>query len=68
MRYFGWLHPTAKRRRMVVETLLQKPLIVAAPPLEPVQWQLQCPHCHHFSLVRVGSLPKQARAPPRCSR
>lgn len=69
VRYFGWMHPSAKRRRMQVETLLQKPIVVAAPPPEPVKWHLQCPHCHAFRLVRVGSLPRLgARAPPLCSR
>lgn len=68
VRYFGWLHPTAKRRRMIVETLLAKPLVVTAaePPLP--QWHLRCPHCARFTLVCVGTLPKQARAPPGCSR
>jgi len=68
VRYFGWLHPSAKMRRMKVETLLQKPIVVAAPLPEPVLWHLRCPHCARFSLVRVGSLPRQARAPPRCTR
>lgn len=68
VRYFGWLHPSAKRRRMQVETLLQKPIVVTDPPPEPVHWHLQCPHCHAFALVRVGSLPRQARAPPSCRR
>jgi hypothetical protein len=70
VRYFGWMHPSAKRRRMQVETLLQKPIIVAAtPPVPPPQWHLRCPHCARFTLVRVGALPRQARAPPpRCSR
>ena len=69
VRYFGWMHPSAKRRRMHVENLLQKPIVVAAPPPEPVKWHLQCPHCHAFSLVRVGSLPRLgARGPPRCAR
>jgi len=49
---------------MQVETLLQKPVVVAAPPPEPARWHLQCPHCHAFRLVRIGSLPRQARAPP----
>lgn len=64
VRYFGWLHPAAKRRLMLVENLLKKPIIVAAPPPEAVQWHLRCPHCLRFSLVRVGALPRQARAPP----
>lgn len=67
VRYFGWMHPSAKRRRMKIETLLAKPIIVTVPP-EAVSWHLRCPHCERFSLVRVGSLPRQARAPPRCTR
>lgn len=68
VRYFGWMHPSAKARRMRVETLLQKPIVVTAAPPERPQWHLRCPHCARFTLVRVGSLPRQARAPPRCSR
>ena len=67
VRYFGWMHPSAQLRRMKVETLLAKPIVVAAPP-EAGQWHLRCPHCERFSLVRVGSLPRQARAPPSCHR
>lgn len=67
VRYFGWMHPSAKRRRMLVETLLQKPIVVAAAPVEAPRWHLRCPHCARFTLVRVGSLPRQARAPPRCT-
>jgi hypothetical protein len=65
VRYFGWQHPAAKARRMVVETLLATPIVIAAPPPVP-QWQLRCPHCGAFALVRVGRLPRQARAPPQC--
>jgi len=67
VRHFGWLHPSARARRTRVETLLSKPIIVAAPPPAPTKWHLQCPHCAHFTLVRVGTLPRQARAPPRCA-
>ena len=63
VRYFGWMHPSAKARRMVVETLLGKRIVVtAAEP--PPQWHLRCPHCEGFTLVCVGTLPRQARAPP----
>ncbi|HLP01201.1 MAG TPA: IS91 family transposase [Opitutaceae bacterium] len=65
VRYFGWMHPSAKRRRMQVETLLQKPIVLAPSPPERSQWHLRCPHCERFTLVRVGVLPRQARAPPR---
>jgi hypothetical protein len=30
VRYFGWMHPSAKARRLQVECLLQKPIVVAA--------------------------------------
>jgi hypothetical protein len=67
VRYFGWLHPAAKARRMVVETLLAKPIVIAAPPPPLPQWHLRCPHCGAFALVRVGTLARQARAPPLCA-
>ena len=67
VRYFGWMHPAAKARRRVVETLLVKPiLVVAAEP--PTRWHLRCPHCAGFTLVRVGTLPRQARAPSASGR
>ena len=66
VRYFGWMHPAAKRRRLLVETLLAKPIVLAPRPASP-QWQLRCPQCGEFALVRVGSLPRQARAPPLCT-
>jgi len=67
VRSFGWLHPAAKARRMVVETLLAKPIVIAAPPPPLPQWHLHCPHCGAFALVRIGTLPRRARAPPRCA-
>ena len=63
VRYFGWLHPAARKRRMLVDTLLAVPIVVAPAP-EPVKWHLRCPHCEQFTLVRVGTLLKQARACP----
>jgi predicted RNA-binding Zn-ribbon protein involved in translation (DUF1610 family) len=66
VRYFGWQHPAAKSRRLLVETLLAKPLVLAPPPALP-QWHLRCPQCGAFALVRVGTLPRQARAPPLCA-
>ena len=68
VRYFGWMHPSAKARRMVVETLLAKRIVVKAADPPPPQWHLRCPHCEGFSLVRVGTLPRHARAPPACRR
>jgi len=67
VRYFGWMHPAAKKRRMLVETLLAVPIVVAPPPPERPKWHLRCPHCHGFTLVRVGTLPRRARAPPVCT-
>jgi hypothetical protein len=66
VRYFGWMHPAARARRMLVETALAVPIIIAPAP-EPPQWHLRCPHCGAFALVRVGILTRQARAPPICA-
>jgi len=60
VRYFGWLHPAAKKRRAIVETLLAVVLVVRA-KVETPRWHLRCPHCEQFTLVVVGRL---ARAPP----
>lgn len=60
VRYFGWLHPAAKLRRMKVENLLAKMIVVRAAPPRP-DWSRRCPHCGHFALVCIGSLP---RGPP----
>lgn len=64
VRYFGWMHPSATRRRMVVETLLEKQIVVTAAVAASPAWHLQCPHCTRFTLVRVGTLPRAARGPP----
>jgi hypothetical protein len=66
VRYFGWMHPAAKNRRMLVETALAVPIVVTDRPPEAPQWHLLCPHCGAFALVRVGAMPRQARAPPTC--
>jgi hypothetical protein len=62
IRYFGWLHPAAKQRRLIVETLLAVVLVVRA-KVSPPPWHLRCPHCERFTLVVVGRL-LPARAPP----
>src|SRR5690606_33826499 len=61
VRYFGWLHPAAKLRRMKVEGLLSKVIVVRANPPERPDWSRCCPHCRNFALVLVGILP---RGPP----
>ncbi|MEO6003202.1 MAG: transposase, partial [Opitutus sp.] len=65
VRYFGWMHPAARARRMKVETLLSVVIIVHPKADSPPAWHLRCPHCESFGLVRVGRL---ARAPPVCAR
>ena len=64
VRYFGWLHPAAKKRRRIVETLLAVVIVVTAKVDEP-DWHLRCPHCHAFALVCVRRIP---RTPPACDR
>jgi hypothetical protein len=65
VRYFGWLHPSAKNRRLLVETLLAAPIIVRPKIDEPKPWHLCCPHCGTFTLTCVGIIP---RTPPACER
>ena len=65
VRYFGWLHPAAKARLAVVETLLAVVIVVRPKVAAPPPWHLRCPHCAAFTLVRVGRLP---RGPPACAR
>lgn len=64
VRYFGWMHPAAKRRRLIVETLLAVPIVVR-PAVDQPSWHLRCPHCGAFALVCVGKIP---RTPPACDR
>ena len=66
VRYFGWMHPAAKRRRALVETLLAALIVVRAKPAEPPPWHLRCPHCQAFALIAVERIQPQARAPPSC--
>jgi hypothetical protein len=45
VRYFGWMHPSAKRRRLIVEILLAVPLVVRPKVEAPEPWHLRCPPC-----------------------
>jgi hypothetical protein len=65
VRYFGWMHPAAKKRRLIVETLLAVVIVVRPRVEAPAPWHLRCPHCGGFTLVCVGPIP---RRPPACER
>jgi hypothetical protein len=73
VRYFGWLHPAAFRRRMIIEGLLKKPLVLTKEPPGP-DWAKQCPHCNQFTLEYQCPIPrgldfgpKRPRQRPRCA-
>jgi len=68
VRYFGWMHPAAKNRRLKVETLLAVLIVVRAKVDEPPPWHLRCPHCEAFALVIVARMPRAPPAPPSCRR
>ena len=61
VRYFGWMHPAARARRSVVETLLAAVIVVRPPTAAPPPWHLQCKHCGAFALVQVDTIK---RGPP----
>jgi len=63
VRYFGWMHPGARARRCVVETLLAARIVVRPKAQEPPSWHLQCRHCGAFALVRIGTIKRGAPAP-----
>lgn len=73
VRYFGWMHPAATRRRMKIEGLLRKEIIVYKEPEVP-DWAKWCPHCNKFTLEFYGDIPrglalrpKKRREAPRCA-
>jgi len=68
VRYFGWMHPAAKNRRIKVEMLLAVVIVVRAKSDEPPPWHLLCPHCEAFALVVVGRMPRAPPTPPACKR
>ena len=43
VRYFGWMHPAAKKRRLIVETLLAVVIVVRPKVDAPEPSHLQCP-------------------------
>ncbi len=60
IRYFGWMHPAAFLRRMTIEGLLKK-VIVVRQRAPAVDWSRQCPHCNKPTLICIAILP---RGPP----
>lgn len=65
VRYFGWLHPAARRRFLIVQTLLEVPLVFnAAPETPPLPAHLCCPHCGEYRLVWIRRLPGNKDRPP----
>lgn len=66
VRYFGWEHPAAHRRRRQVESVLEVVITVRKP--EPLaRWHLVCPHCQIESLAFLGPLPRERSPPRRCA-
>lgn len=63
VRYFGWLHPSARKRRHIVQTLLAARIVLRPLAGPPPEWHRLCPHCGHFTLVVVEKLARP-RAPP----
>ena len=63
VRSFGWLHPSANRRRMLVECLVEKRIVVREKEPPAPRWHLRCPHCEQFTLVVIARL-KPVAAPP----
>ena len=62
VRYFGWLHPNARRRFLRVQTLLAVPILLTHPAPADPPLHLRCPQCGAFALQIVARLPR-ARAP-----
>jgi hypothetical protein len=57
VRYFGWVHPRARKRFFEVQTLLSVPLVLRAaepPPHAPLH--LRCPHCGQPALKIIARL------------
>ena len=58
VRYYGWMHPGARARRAVVETLLSAVIVVRTPVVKAPPWHLRCTHCGAFALVSVGRIKR----------
>jgi hypothetical protein len=58
VRYFGYLHPKARRRYHQVALLLKNPIRLTHPTPTAPPRHLRCPHCRAFALQIVGRLPR----------
>lgn len=54
IRYFGWMHPRAKKRFLRIATLLEVPLFLGG---SQPQLRLNCPHCKSINLVHSRRIP-----------
>ena len=57
VRYYGWLHPNAKRRLILAQTLCAARLDLRPAPPAPPPRHLRCPHCGEYALERIARLP-----------
>ena len=58
VRYFGWLHPRARKHYHRAALLLEARIVLTAPaPVAPPP-HLRCPHCGLFALQIVARLPR----------
>jgi Putative transposase/Transposase zinc-binding domain len=59
VRYFGWMHPRAKKTLLIVQALLQAPLNLGekASSQPPPPLHLLCPKCGQFTLVPIKYVP-----------
>ncbi len=71
IRYFGFCHPAAKKKRELVAFLTGRPLLVGPFVAEPAaKHTVVCPCCHQ-PMIRIASVPahrNQARGPPAICR
>jgi len=60
VRSFGWLHPRALSRFLLVQSLLAVPLWLSPPAADPpAPPHLRCPHCGQCALVAVAWLKRR---------
>ncbi len=55
IRYFGWLHPRARKRLALIQSVLNAPLVLGSPLPKA---KITCPHCGCVNLTRVGRVSK----------